>query len=363
MKWMVFIVALMHGLIHLTGFIKGFGLIEVKELTQPISKPLALVWLLAAILFLLFAIAYITEFKYTWICGLLAVSVSQLLIFMVWKDALYGTIPNITLLIVSLALYGSFNFQSLVNQETEVILSQNSISVQNTIVESDLEHLPMAVQNWLRTTGIVGLPTAAAGRVEQKAEMKMKPEQKKWMKATAVQYSTINTPAFIWNVDVKMNPLLHFKGRDKFANGKGEMLIKLNSLVTVVNEKGEKLDEGTLQRYLGEMVWFPWLALSEHIRWESIGDTVAKATMHYKGLSASGTFYFSATGDVASFSALRFMGNDAIAGRYLWIMNIQDYSSFQGIRVPSKMTSTWKLDEGDWTWLKLEVTNINYFKS
>jgi hypothetical protein len=27
------------------------------------------------------------------------------------------------------------------------------------------------------------------------------------------------------------------------------------------------------------------------------------------------------------------------------------------------MTSTWKLDEKDWTWLKLEVTDIKYNKN
>lgn len=89
----------------------------------------------------------------------------------------------------------------------------------------------------------------------------MKPEQEKWMSATAIQYTTIETPAFIWAVDVKMNPFLYAVGRDKFENGKGEMLIKLNSLIN---------------------------------------------------------------------------------------------------KVPSKMTATWKLDNNDWTWLKLEIENIEY---
>jgi hypothetical protein len=42
------------------------------------------------------------------------------------------------------------------------------------------------------------------------------------------------------------------------------------------------------------------------------------------------------------------------------MINITDYKTFDGIKVPSKMTSTWKLEEGDWTWLKLEVTDIKY---
>jgi hypothetical protein len=41
-------------------------------------------------------------------------------------------------------------------------------------------------------------------------------------------------------------------------------------------------------------------------------------------------------------------------------MNISDYATFEGITAPAKMISTWKLDSGDWTWLKLEVTEIRY---
>jgi len=161
-------------------------------------------------------------------------------------------------------------------------------------------------------------------------------------------------------MDVKMNRFLTFKGRDKFVNGKGEMLIKVNSLINVVNERGGKMDEGTIQRYLGEMVWFPSLALSQHIHWESIDDTTAVATMNYQGTSGSGTFFFNSGGDVTRFSALRYYSNEADAKRFEWVMNIEGYSTFEGIKVPTKMTATWKLDEGDWTWLKLEVIDIMY---
>jgi hypothetical protein len=41
-------------------------------------------------------------------------------------------------------------------------------------------------------------------------------------------------------------------------------------------------------------------------------------------------------------------------------MDITDYSTFEGIKVPSNMTSTWQLDSGPWTWLKLHVTDIQY---
>ena len=141
------------------------------------------------------------------------------------------------------------------------------------------------------------------------------------------------------------------------------MLIKLHSLFNVVNEQGDKMNEATLQRYLGEMVWFPSLALSPYITWEQIDENTSKATMTYKGTSGSGTFYFNSNGDVAKFTALRYKGNEKHAKRYNWEMNILDYKTFEGIKVPAKMTSNWKLDDKDWTWLKIEVTDIKYNKN
>jgi hypothetical protein len=357
------IIVLLHGLIHLLGFVKGLGFKEVKELTLPISKPMGFVWLTATAFFLSYGILYLIHSKYAWFFGLAAVVISQILIIMFWKDAKFGTIPNILILFVSLASLGHHNFQKLVEQETNHLISQNKMIENRIIKENDIEALPEPVSNWLRNAGVVGKPFISIGKVTQTAGMKMKPEQENWMTAKAIQYTTIDNPAFIWTVDVKMNSLLTFQGRDKFENGKGKMLIKMNSLINVVNEQGEKLDEGTLQRYIGEMVWFPSLALSPYIAWEQIDDTTAKATMTYKGTSGSGTFHFNTNGDVTRFSALRYKGNDAEAKRHEWTINISEYKTFEGIKVPAKMTSTWKLDERNWTWLKLKVTDIKYNKN
>lgn len=141
------------------------------------------------------------------------------------------------------------------------------------------------------------------------------------------------------------------------------MLIKMNSLINVVNEQGEKLNEGTFKQYLGEMVWFPSLALSPYVTWEQINDTTAKATITYKNTTGSGTFYFDSDGNFIKFSAFRFMGNEPDAQRYEWVLLVDEHKSFEGIKIPSKMTATRKLEEGDWTWLKLEVTNIKYNKN
>ena len=360
MKIAFLILVLLHGLIHLLGFVKGFELKEVKELTLPISKALGVVWLSATILFLTYGVLHLLNFKYAWLIGLVAVVISQALIILFWKDAKVGTIPNVIILTVSIISFCSYNFQKVIQRETAQLLHKNRRTENRVCNESDLTNLPEPVRKWLRNSGTLGKPFIRYGKVTQIAEMQMKPEQENWLSVTATQYTTIDNPAFIWSVDVKMNGFVNFRGRDKFDDGKGEMLIKLNSLFNIVNERGEKLDEGTLQRYLGEMVWFPTLALSPYITWEQIDGNTAKATMFYKGTSGSGTFYFNSNGDVTKFSAIRYKGNDPDAKRHNWEMNILDYKRFEGIKVPAKMTSTWKLDDKDWTWLKMEVTDLKY---
>lgn len=363
MKIAFLIIVALHGLIHMLGFIKGFELKEVSGLTLPISRPMGIVWLAATVLILAYGVVHMLNSGYDWLIGLVAVVVSQTVIVLFWKDAKFGTIPNVVILAVSIVSFGRHSFQKAIQLETFHLLDNNIVTVDTTLKESDLTNLPAPVREWLINSGVLERPFIHCGKVTQVAEMQMKPEQRNWLRATAIQYTTIDDPAFIWSVDVKMNSFVSFQGRDKFNDGKGEMLIKLNSIFNIVDEQGEKMDEASLQRYLGEMVWFPTLALSPHVTWEQIDANKAKATMTYNGTSGSGTFYFNSNAEVSKYSAMRYQGNEKDAKRYYWEMKILDYKTFEGVKVPTKMTATWDLGEKDWTWLKLEVTDIEYNKS
>src|SRR5690606_2379801 len=112
------LIVLIHGSIHLIGFLQGFGLKEIKELTLPISRPMAIFWLAAAALFLTYGILHFTHSKFDWPAGLLAVAVSQILIVMFWKDARFGTLPNVMIAVVSVASLGQYRFQTRNQQET-----------------------------------------------------------------------------------------------------------------------------------------------------------------------------------------------------------------------------------------------------
>ena len=52
---------------------------------------------------------------------------------------------------------------------------------------------------------------------------------------------------------------------------------------------------------------------------------------------------------------INFSGN-----KYWWIINAIDHKTINGIKIPAKLEVSWRLEEGVWTWLKLEITDIRY---
>jgi len=342
------------------GFVKGFKWAQIQNLSSDISIISAIFWLVAFSLFALSVIGFMLG-KFFWhVLAVLAVVISSVLIANTWNDAKFGMIPNVLILVAVTLSLSSCSMNKMITSETQEILFLRQATDSHIVTDANVKELPAPVYKWIQNAGMVGKPVIQSAYIKQNAQMKMNPEQKDWKSAKAEQYTVMDVPAFIWTVNMEMAPLIKVKGRDKFVDGKGEMLIKINSLINIVNEKGERMDEGTLQRYLGELVWFPSLALSPYITWEAMDDYSAKATMKYKGTTGSGTFYFNEKGDFIKFEALRFKGNKEDAKRYPWVLTVDDYAVFEGIKVPSKMKATWKLYEGDWTWLNLEITSIKY---
>ncbi len=362
MKFFLSIVLLVHGAIHLLGFVKGFDLAQIQNLHSNISKTSAIVWLIT-FLVLVFSATMLLLNKNIWMylagAGIL---LSTILIIQNWSDARFGMIPNIIIIIALLVSSSGCAFNKKIAGETNAILDAAGKPAKEVITKEDLDKLPLALQNWLKNSGAADKPIPQTVWLTQNFNMKLKPDQEKWHEATAEQYFTTENPAFIWTVKLNMSPVIQIRGRDKFVDGKGEMQMKMNSIINLGKETGEKMDEGTLQRYLGEIVWFPSAAVSPYISWEEIDTLTAKATMSYKGTTSSGIFYFNENGEVMKYSALRYMGNDPDAKRYEWVIKVDEYAHFEGIRIPSKCSATWKLDEGDWTWCILEITDLAYNK-
>jgi hypothetical protein len=89
------IVLVVHGLIHVLGFAKAFGVADLPQLTQPISPLLGVVWLLAALLFLAAAAALFVWPRGWWAIGACGIVISMFIIVPSWTDAKFGTFGNL----------------------------------------------------------------------------------------------------------------------------------------------------------------------------------------------------------------------------------------------------------------------------
>ena len=266
----------------------------------------------------------------------------------------------ITLLVIIVSFIANSFFNQKVKKEVEDLF-KNVENKDEIIRKEDLEGLPVCVQKWLENAQVIGNERIRTVRLKQKGLMRTK-EDKPWMPAEAEQYFTVDEPGFIWKAKIKAAPLLYLVGRDKYSEGKGNMLIKILSLVTVVDARGKEMDQGTMLRYLSETVWFPTAALSCYIKWEEIDSNSAKATMSYGDATASGVFIFNDKGDVVNFVTERYMEANGQYVLVTWSTPAKDYKEFNGIRIPNKGEAVWKLKTGDFSYYQVEITEIEYNK-
>ena len=353
----------LHGLLHLIGAVYGFRLFYTSAYTGQTTFPLPLslvrttnvLWLLACALFLAAAVLFLLRRDWWWMMGAAAVVLSQTLIGLSWPDAKWGTLANVLIALLLVVAFSNWRFNKSATRDVQALMTHLPSS-RPVVTINDMVHLPAPAQQWLFRSGVVGKEAAPAVQLQQKGAMRTTPNGK-WMPVSAVQYIRTDRPGFVWIAMVKAAPGIFMSGRDRYYNGQAHMLIKLLSLYPVANNKGPLVDQGTLLRYLAEIVWCPSVGLEEYIRWQAIDHRHALATMSYGGVTASGVFGFTPEGDVESFEAQRYYSRKEAATLETWHISVEPgtYRSFNGIRIPVRSSVTWKLKEGDFTWYKLEI--------
>lgn len=270
-----------------------------------------------------------------------------------------GLMAIVAVLVVAVSFIAHTIFERAVAAEVKELYNSNVKGEDKVIRETDLAGLPLCVQKWLKYAQVIGKEKISTVRLKQQGKMRTGQGQP-WKPVKAEQYFTVDKPGFIWKASIKFAPMIKIAGRDKYYEGKGNMLIKLLSIITVADAAGKEVDQGTLVRYLAETVWFPTAALNSYIKWEEIDTNTARATMSFNGVTATGEFVFNEKGEVVNFIAERYMEKDGQYSLETWSTPMKDYKEFNGIRIPTKGEVIWKLEEGDFNWYQFEITEVEY---
>jgi hypothetical protein len=239
-------------------------------------------------------------------------------------------------------------------------MSDDFLTVQKQLITEDmLADLPAPVQRYLDFTGVVGKPWVDTVHLKQTGRFRQGLERP-WMPMTVEQSYTVYPPAFIWNARFKVAGLPLLRARDKYEAGHGHMFGKLAGLFTVFDVRGEQLDQGTMVRYLSEMIWFPSAFLGENIKWDGVDDHTARVTFSDHGNSVSGLMHFDETGKLTNFTAERYR---EIEGEFFldaWSTPITKYGLMAGLNLPIGGQAVWNLPDGDLVYAEVEITEITY---
>ena len=262
-------------------------------------------------------------------------------------------IAGIIVLTLLVIIIGSLVFKGKISREVNQLMSSGKDSVPGIIREDRFEGLPEPVKRYLQYAGVADKRELLRLRISQKGEIKTDNNQK-WMPFRAEQFISTITPGFLWRANTF--PILV---RDMFNGKKGSMRINFLGLHNLAVAETREIDQGSLMRYLGEMVWYPTAFLRKEITWHPMDEKSAMAVISAGNIKAEGVFHFNTTGQIEMFSAKRYR---EIHGHFeldKWVAYVEEYREAEGFMIPFKGKVTWKLPEGDLDYFRFELTGYH----
>ncbi len=356
MKFALMIFLIIHGLIHLIGFAEAFNLIEIQQWTHNISKPIGLLWMFAAILFLIVALLYGIKKDYWTVVAFIAIVVSQTLIIMYWKEAKFGTIVNLIILISAIIGLATINFKNTYRADVSLAMETTSFN-ETVITQSDLDSLPRIIQDYLNYVGVIGKPKFNNMNIIFEGEMRDK--GKDWFPFVAEQYNFFTNPSrlFFMKANVKGIPTY---GYHSYKNKSARMLIKVLSILPVIDINDDKLFPTETVTYFNDLCIFaPAALIDKNIHWEVIDSLSVKTTFTNKDTTISAILYFNEIGQLTNFES-----NDRHSisemQNFMFSTPVKNYKNINGYNLPTYGEAIWHYPDGKFTYGKFNLKHIDY---
>lgn len=352
----------LHGLIHLIGPAKAFGWWDVTQLRQPISPIGGTLWLLAAALMIGAAISVLVGARWWWCLALPAVVVSQLLIMQLWRDAKFGTLANLVIVVpVVLAALDtrSGSFRARFASDSATLLAR-PIRPAPVVTNADLDVLPPLMQRYLRNVGAVGRPHVYNMRIVFDAQMRSS-EASPWMASTATQYEFFNPPARLFHMKASRSGV-PFDVYHRYVDGAATFQVKIAGLYPMVDQGGPVMTKAETVTLMNDiLVMAPAAVLDLPFTYTTLSAHAVRATFTNAGFTVAATLTFDDAGDLVGFiSTDRAQVDGATVTNVPWSTPISAYAEVNGNRVGTRGDANWIPSTGEWTYGRFTIREIAY---
>jgi len=352
-----------HGLIHVLGFAKAFGLAELPQLSQPISPLLGVVWLLAAFLFLGAAAALFVWPRWWWAIGACAIVVSMFVIVPFWTDAKFGAVANLVVLIgvgFGFLARGPVSLRAAYDRDVDRALER--LAAAEPITDADLAPLPLQVQRYLRGAGVVGQPRVHNFHARMHGRIRSGRDAR-WIVLAAEQYNFIDEPARFFYLTGSMFAV-PVQGYHRYVGPSATMKVHAAALVRVVDVSGSEMSLGETVTMFNDMcVMAPATLVDPAIVWNAVDAHTARASFTNAGHTIQAELSFNDAGELTNFwSDDRYQSSpDGKSVKKLrWSTPLGGYRSFGQVRLASGGEARWHEAGGDYVYIELTFDDVRY---
>jgi len=362
MRWAMASGILLHGLIHLLGFVRSAGLADLPQLTQDISPRMGLVWLGAGLGLTSSAVLLLLAPRFWWAVALPAVLLSQGAIFSAWSDAKVGTLANLVVLalaVYGLAAQGPMSLRAEYRRATTVGPEERVVT--DVVTDDDLVGLPAPVRSWVHRAGAVGQPVVTHFRAAWAGRIRADPADP-WMDFTAEQVNRIDAPERFFFMDARRGrfpvDVLHV-----FRNGSASMRVRLLSLLPLVRATGPELTRAETVTLFNDLaILAPGALVDPGIRWEAIGPREARGHYTAGGNTVSAVLTFNEAGELIDFVSddrLVASSDGTAFTRQRWSTPLSDYRGVGRWHVAHHGEGWWHpADAAPYAYVELNLTEL-----
>jgi hypothetical protein len=357
LKYLFAFIIFIHGLIHMMGFAKAYGYGNLQQLTKDISKPVGSIWFFACLLFIIAVIGFLLAKEWWPVLALFAVLVSQVVIIMSWKDAKFGTIANVLVLIVAILSITAIHFEKTFRADVKQQFISNNNLAAAQLTEDDLMTLPAPVQKYLRYAGVLNKPKVKNVRIVFDGEMRSK--GKDWFKFSSVQYNFFFEPTRLFFMKGKMFGIT-VPGYHHYIQNRAVMDIRLFGLFPMVQQAGAEMNKAETVTLFNDMcLMAPATLIDKRIKWIPIDDKKTQAIFTNGNITISAILHFNERGQLINFTSTdRYdvNGKQSIP----FSTPVHEYKNFNGYNLLYKGDAVWHYPDGEFVYGKFILKEIKY---
>ncbi len=258
------------------------------------------------------------------------------------------------------AFVATFLTSRFVEKKMERVKLESESNNAGVFTYDKLQNIPGNVKNYFRYAIKDGAKIPKSLLIEQKALFKTD-ESSPYKKLYAEQLFNTQKPGFVWNAGIDLMPLIWVKGIDSYIDGKGNMLIKLLSSITITDAKGKEIDQGALLRYVLESAWFPtFLALNKNADWKEISDSTVELNLVENGILMNIIFYFNKEHQIIKSKTERYRSTNSGYILTPYTGYYSNYKLIDNFMIPTHVEVEWNMPDKNFLYGKFDITKVEY---